>query len=731
MLLAIYTLTIIASASLLFSVQPMIGKTLLPLLGGAPAVWNTCMVFYQAVLLTGYAYAHFSTSRFSIRRQTTTHLVLVAFAILLLPIGLPRSAQPPTDHSPILWLLGTLTLTVGLPLFVLSTTAPILQRWFADTDHKLAKDPYFLYAGSNAGSLASLLAYPVFIERFPLATQRIGWSFGYVAFALLLVTCAFAAGRYRSGSKLGNGILGSATTLDAESMTRRRRAKWMLLSLLPSSWMFSVTQHITTDLAPIPLLWIVPLALYLFTFILVFSRFGPKIHAIGLQIFPLVIALLCLSSIFKGHWALLFVHLAGFLFGSLLCHGELAKDRPSTARLTEYYLCMSIGGVLGGAFNAILAPVIFPLLFEYPIAVFLVCLVRPTNVISANRRSLLGKCLLLAITLAIALLLFRSGLPTVSNQRIVRFVEFGSLAMILLYWFGWRVLFACLAGSILGIDISIPSVQGNNILTERSFFGVHRVLESPVGKLHLLMHGSTIHGLEDLSTGKSCLATTYYHKTGPLGEVFGVIADRSVGKRIGVIGLGAGTIAAYPQTGRHFVFFEIDPAVQRIAEDPKLFLFLKGCDASYEIKLGDGRLNLDKQPDGSFGILVLDAFASDAIPIHLLTLEAVRLYFEKLSSDGMLVCNISNNYANLLPVFAKVANECGLVCLYKLDADVTLKAQKEGKYPSKYVILARDRMSLLGLDQKPGWELQKGNGKQRCWTDDSSNVLEVLDWKRE
>ncbi|MBZ5640003.1 MAG: fused MFS/spermidine synthase [Acidobacteriia bacterium] len=762
-MLPLYLLATLLSALLLFTVEPMVAKMLLPLLGGSPAVWNTCMLFYQAVLLAGYAYAHLLSRRLATRTQAAVHAAVLALPILLLPLGLPRGAAPPGGGSPIPWTLGTLLLAAGAPFFVLSTTGPLLQRWFAASGHGRARDPYFLYAASNAGSLVGLLLYPLALEPLlPLRTPRgeavipsflplsqsTLWSLGYIAFTLAAVACALAAARRARAA--------GATSLDAEAEggsgpapAWRTRLLWVALALVPSSALLGTTQYVTSDIAAIPLLWVVPLALYLLTFVLAFSprwRFPARHSGTVLAVLATLVAASLLASVRARGWLLLPLHLATLFAVGLTCHRRLAEERPHAGRLTEFYLLVAVGGALGGVFNALLAPVMFRSVAEYPIALVAACLLRPRWVDEASKSpTVRSRALDAAVPLAFAGLLFVLRLlhaaPGTDDTWGVLAVRAGGPALLALALVGWRLRFALALAVLLVGGWVENTAPATSLHRERTFFGIHRVATSEglpfklvdsdghetfrQVTFHLLIHGATRHGSQALDSDLRAIPTTYYHPTGPIGQVFSEVLAEAPPREIGLVGLGAGTLAAYGRPGQRFTYFEIDPAVIRIARDPRFFTYIADSKAAVLTIPGDGRLSLAREPDGKFGLIVLDAFSSDAIPVHLLTREAVGLYFRKLAPDGILAIHLTNTYMRLEPVVGAVASSLGLEARVQRDAVVPPKDAFEGKDGSIWAVVARDPARIEALVRDPRWLVPPADPRY-LWTDDYSNVLGVL-----
>jgi hypothetical protein len=971
---AVFTLTLFASATLLFLVEPMIAKMILPKFGGTPAVWNTCMVFFQAVLLAGYAYAHAVTTWLPPRRQTVVQIVLLALPILLLvlPIRVAESWAPEGDDYPVVWLLWLLVITIGLPFFVISTSAPLLSKWFADTGDPAAKDPYFLYAASNVGSMVSLFAYPVVFEPvFTLNAQSWLWAVGYVGLVAMTTWCARRVWRATALAPVMVPSEGVATTAVAEvepeeeetgkvgiavKKKKRKRRKgekaddgeaitqkpaeritppvdqlpapalgdleaqtrpsvwrylyWIALAFVPSSMMLAVTTYLTTDIASIPLLWVIPLGLYLLSFILVFSQwdrfenwfwvtfmggllgrdgmrfFEPslqKARALGMHgamilAMPVVVLLLIFLMISDISvewigWAFL-LHLSALFVVSMVCHGELARTRPSTEYLTGYYLCMSFGGVVGGMFNALAAPVIFRSVAEYPIVLVIACLllpplessasaskvnfwidiglavalgvgagyaigkfffsesgaprseVSPTDAFgsagllcilgvlvsliiysSVSKRDRFGRWLDIALPVALAILsaqlFFRSPFRYwdltvdlaesfgIGVKRMEKVLTYG-LPIALCYGFAERPLrFGLGVGALfLAATLNSGLLQDYDLLRhkeyayhgqllgknefdhdeegryipitrvvhqERSFFGVLKIEHQVPHNYFRLLHGTTLHGMQrhtaprqELETAVGVLACpdaitavanaysgeralfdlrneplTYYHRTGPIGQVYETLCPPGTKCDVAFIGLGTGTMAAYLEPGQHGDFYEIDAAVVRLASDPKYFTYLSECRGKYDIRLGDARLKMREARDHSYRLIVVDAFSSDAIPVHLITKEALELYFQKLTPDGILAIHISNRHLLLGPVLGKIAQKLDKAALREWDN----RGGGSGKNTSDWVVLANTPADLAALKKRDDrWLPVDVPAKQSLWTDDFSNIVGVLRW---
>jgi hypothetical protein len=782
----LFAATLCVSAALLFCVQPMVAKLLAPQLGSTPAVWNTCMLFFQTALLAGYAYAHWA-ARLATRTQIVLHFALL-IAAALLPIQLRAQSEPPAESTPVFWLLATLAATVGLPFFIVASTSPLLQRWFSRTAAGDAGDPYFLYSASNVGSLVALLAYPAVIEPALRLREQAGmWSVGFLGLMALTAMCAIAAGRTSRGGPfqleprcahpspalrspsplLGggerDGVRGAGTraeSSDAPALTPRRRATWVLLAFIPSSLMLGVTTHITTDIASIPLLWVIPLALYLATFVLVFARCEvlpvPLVNkALPYGVMCLVF-LLCTEAT-QPVWMLLALHLATFFAATMVCHARLASDRPPAEQLTEFYLWMSFGGVLGGVFNALLAPVLFNGIVEYPLALALACLVRPKSAVtprpasghplpsSDEGRGKAEECVVpsivgvsgwssarLDLPLALACGALAAGLALAASHfdwqpaRLRNAFVFGPPAILGLAFMHHPRRFAFAVAGIFIASLLHTGAHGRPLHRERNFFGVTRVTLDASGTFHQVVHGNTVHGRQFIAPERRCEPLAYYHVNGPLGDLFAEVNSRRAA-RVGVIGLGAGSMASYAQPGQSWTYFEIDPAVIRLARGTNYFTYLAHCArAPVMVVPGDARLQLRRAADAGFDFLVLDAFSSDSIPQHLLTREAFELYIRKLAPGGLLAAHISNRYLNLAPVIANIAGELGLHCR---SAEDMLDDAANGKEESHWMLLARREEDLGRLQRSSRFIPLAPEPGRRVWTDDYSNILGVFEWK--
>ena len=723
MLIAVFSLASGLSAFLLFWVQPLITKMLLPMLGGAPAVWNTAMMFFQITLLVGYLYAHLLT-RLRPWQQAVTHGALLLAAGSQLPFGVDTGLSLPEEGAPILWLLATLARLVGLPFLALSASAPLIQAWFGRTTNRGAGDPYFLYAASNAGSLVSLLAFPLVLERLlPLPAQARVWTWGFALLIPAFAAC-FLATRRADQAAAAPAEVGVPPGWGD-------RLLWVTLALVPSSLLLGVTSYISTDLAAVPLLWVVPLALYLLTFIIAFGRLAGSrwiIPAQGVGIVAITVLLLTarVLQLPVPVWVSVPAHIIGFFAIALGCHTQLARRRPPAARLTEFYLWMSVGGALGGIFNALLAPVLFSSTYEYDICLGLACALRLTTSRRWRERPFIEVCYAIALlccaTLAVVQVRGNSLLSFLgeTTPRVLILALFTAG----LLWFSRHALrFALSVTAFLAAGLLVQNTIGITH-QQRSFFGVLQVRSIDHGKWHGLMHGDTLHGVESTDPAHWKETSTYYVATGPAGQFLSTVPSP---RRVAAIGLGTGGLACFRRPGEAWTFFEIDPAVISVANDARFFHYLAQCGSGIRTAVGDGRLLLAAEPDGAYELIILDAFSSDSIPVHLLTREALALYLRKLAPHGHLLVHISNRYLELEPVLASGLAELGASALAQF---FTPKAEETARWatPSNWVAVAAAPSDLDFLRGDARWRPLRTQAGFIPWADDYSNILGVLRW---
>ena len=873
----LFAATLFVSAFLLFLVQPMIAQMILPLLGGTPQVWNTCMVFFQAALLAGYAYTHSATTYMPVKRQTLVHgcLLIVPFLFFVMPFAI-GDWTPATEANPIWSVLLILLMTVGLPFFVVATSAPLLQRWFGSTGHSSAKDPYFLYGASNLGSMLALISYPFFFQpMFELPQMALIWMFGYMALIALVCVCGLTiwtaaptvelapAGAAAKSQPLPvsetqqsvsrrpirqrsrSALTATVAPIVMEARTRRltwpRRLRWVALAAAPSSLMLGLTTYMTTDIAAIPLFWIVPLSLYLLSFILVFARWPVVWTSVPhrLCVYAEPVLLLGLGVVAMAAWNVstfwqVVAHLVAFFGCVMVCHGELAKDRPDSRHLTEFYLWMSVGGVAGGLFNSLIAPMVFTLVIEYFLVLLVVLFLRPqTHFWSwirgrtepADDHSLVEYLLDLGYAGCLGLLAYAllrvslnrnflsSGFDLTGFLRERCYIgTFGMVRQSAASLARWTELVLiegipigiCLAfaGRPVRIGLAVIGlftvnffmlVYGDTgtIYQNRSFFSVQRVrleVEPELGTYHILMHGGIDHGRQNLEPGPAAISAmaaagipyfhpdnkrdqpiSYFFPTNPIGQISMQLRNMESKPPFAVVGLGTGTMASYARPGQVMDIYEIDSAVLHLSEPPDgsepYFHYIQDAKkrgVNLKVILGDGRLKIKDAPPKYYQMIVLDAFSSDAIPVHLMTKEAIALYLSKLKDDGILVFNITNRYVRLAPILADLAKEFDMICLQQGDSSDRNFPEKFGTdwavlfpKPKNVDQMACKAASVLGglapgLDFAPfgalraaanldyqipfpqrldlsRWNHPRPSGRP-VWTDHYQNMMPMINW---
>ncbi len=723
----LFTLAVFLSAALLFAVEPMFGKMVLPLLGGSPAVWTTCMLFFQGALLLGYLYAHWGPRWLGLRRHTLVHIGLLTLCLLNLPISVAGASGGVRFEHPNAWLLWVLTISLGAPFTLLSSTGPLLQVWFSRTTHLQAENPYFLYAASNLGSMLALLSYPFVLEPLiPLQGQSRLWSIGYLLLILLVVTAAVY---------LKRGSVGEDRDRTGELAPRvptRTMLRWTLLAFVPSSFFLALTTHLTTDVAAVPLLWIVPLVLYLLSFTMVFGRRSILSHSVLVRWQPIGLILLAVLDFWGPSASGLLVlpfHLSVFFLivffvTALVCHGELARTKPQVARLTDFYLCLAVGGVLGGVFNAVVAPAFFDTILEYPITLLLACAVRPRIAQpEPGTRARYRDAALIGFGCAI-LLVTRFGLD---DRPIVAAVLAASAiaAVICLRVSRDPLRFTFAVAGVLFAGYAVRETAPRVVLRERNFFGVRKVIYDARHRTRVLLHGTTRHGAQSTEPSRRRQPASYYYRGGPPGDFFSEVPS-SPGRKVAVIGLGAGSLAAYGRAGEQWTFYEIDPDIARLAQDTSYFTYLHDSPARVKIVLGDGRLSMLKAPREYYDLIVLDAFTSDAIPIHLLTSEALSVYLSRLAPDGVLLFHLSNRYLDLEPVVARSIQWGKLSGLIRVNTNLAPKDIAADGNPSVWSAASREESRLRALRADPRWRALRTREDVTLWTDDFSNIFKVF-----
>jgi hypothetical protein len=729
LVLAVYTAAIFVSALLLFSVQPLFTKMVLPRLGGSPAVWSVAMVFFQSLLLAGYAYAHVLMQIRNRAIPVAVHLVLLVVALFTLPLSISTRFGEPPGSAYAFWLLALFAVSIGLPFFALAANNPMLQAWFVRTGHPAGPDPYFLYASSNIGSFLALLSYPALFEpMFSLRTQNLMWTAGYALLILLIAGCG--ALLLRAPAKAAALEVEDS---DAPAPSWMTKARWIFLAAVPSGLLIAVTAHISTDVAAAPLLWVLPLSLYLLTWVLVFQSRPLLPHKWLLMLQPLAIAgdVVLLA---KGGEQNLLLTLGGhqlcFFVIAMACHGELARTRPPAKYLTGFYVALSFGGMLGGLFAGLISPYAFSWVAEYPILLALAALCRPPSDERWPRWSRWYWPLLAAFAIALIAPTYRDAgkmFAWLEGHRVWVAGSVGvlaGLAALALNASRWKV-FATVVLALVLIR-AYPADDGR-VETVRSFFGVHKIVVTPHGQYHVLMHGTTIHGAQKYLNDDGSRVEgrpepiTYYHKDGGIGQAIAAIRERKAAPlRVAVIGVGAGTLTCASEPGEIWKFFEIDQTMVDTARDPKYFSYIKNCEPDVKPVIGDARLTFAKEPDGVYDVIIVDAYSSDAIPIHLATEEAMKIYKSKLAPQGAVVMHISNRHLELESVVVGIADANDLKSwVYDEDSG----RDDEYIFSTDVVVSARDEADVGSLASSDKWAETEPTDGQRNWTDDYSNIL--------
>ena len=733
------------AALLAFLVEPLVGKLLLPTFGGAAAVWTTALVFFQVALLVGYALAHVSIRWLGLRRAAIVELVVVALPLLALPVALPARASPPPESSLAGWLLALLAVMVGAPFVALATATPTLQRWLAATGGPAARaGAVRLFAAANAGSLLGLLAYPLIVEpNLDLVDQARLWGIGYGAFVGLIVVAAAVV--LRQGSVTPADPAASEPADEpgaAPAASTRSRLGWVGLAAVPAALVVGITAQLSVDVAAVPLLWVVPLAVYLATFVLAFAAPRP----IGLRVADVLLPPLALGvavSLVGGAtlppWAIFSVDLGALACAGIVCHGRLSLARPEPERLTEYDLAIAAGGALGGLLAGIVAPLLLPVPLEGGIALVVALGLRwgtdPSGAPSGRdpeigeavgdagrRRDLVSRGLSVLhrtpflLRYAAFATAFIVGLAWLRAPLDAGTVLAALVLGLLLGLARWPVVFAAAVGAVFALSLVAepPALE-----TVRTFYGERRVIEDAAGR-HGLLVGTTFQGIQHYrQVDRRREPIGYYHRGGPLADVVAAVQARVDGATIDLVGLGVGAMAADARADDRLTFFEIDPAIVAIARDPRLFTYLADATALVDVEVGDGRLGIAAEPPGRADLVVIDAFSSDAVPVHLLTREAIGVYLERLGSHGVIAFNVSNRFVELEPVLAAAARDLGLAGLARIDDPPSSDADAD---PSHVVVLARTPEDLAGLADRPGWRALVAPAA-RAWTDRYSDLL--------
>lgn len=696
------------SAALVFSLQPMFAKMVLPRVGGGAAVWTVALVFFQGALLAGYCYAHLITARFPFKLQLIAHAGVLALAAVFLPIAVANGFEAPPNDGQGLWLLALFAASVGAPFAAISATAPLLQAWFARTGRADAADPYYLYGASNAGSLAALLAFPLLIEpQLGAQAQSLGWSAGFAALALAILGCAALV------FTLGGAKHAPERTAAARATTWVERGKWAGLGLLPSLLLVAATTHISTDVASAPLLWVIPLALYLSAFILAFTQrtwISSRIAGVAL---PALAAVTLVTGWSVGDWRILSaLVLATLWLGAYVSCRALYDARPDAGRLTEFYLWMSLGGVVGGALAALGAPLVFDGVLEWPIAVALSLLALPRGRKMAPPMLLIFAACLMVAAYAVAV----SMLGEASGRVTAAGLAAGLCAIIVARESRAFMILACAAVIFMGATIQHRGV----LFADRSFYGAVRVLDD--GPWRRFAHGTTLHGVQSLDPDLAHTPTGYYGPLTPIGSAMHALNAAGGVERVAILGLGVGAMACHYRLGQQWTYYEIDPLVVQVARDRSLFTFLSDCTPDAPVIVGDARLELARQPEAAYDLILADAFSSDAVPTHLITREAMQLYLSRVSDGGVVLVHVSNRNLALADVAARAAIAGGAAAIQRLYIP---EHRSYANFASQVVAIARTREALEPLLASGGWEVS-APPPGRAWTDDYSNILEPL-----
>jgi hypothetical protein len=666
----LHAATIFLSALLLFLVQPLIAKQILPWFGGAAAVWTTCLLFFQSALLAGYAYAHATTRWLQPRRQVQLHSALLLLSLAFLPIVVSASWKPPDPSAPILRILGLLSASIGLPYLLLSTTTPLLQAWFFQRFR--SAQPYRLFALSNLGSLLALPAYPLLLEPFLGTTDcaRL-WS---VLYALFAVCCALTGwATLRAGA--AESSQPAAQSGEPSKLSVAQVANWLLLSAASTCLLMAVTNHLTQNVASVPFLWVLPLAIYLITFIICFDRPAWYRRAFFITLSAIAICAMAfrLNSLHLYTVATLFG--LGLFSCCMFCHGELSRLKPDPEHLTVYYLCISLGGAIGALLVAVVAPLVLNGYFELHIVLFWLALL-----IAAR---------------------------TFSYGRLAR-----SPALLVILLVGY-------------LDFDAISVTTTGLLaSDRNFYGVVRVKDwKRVAKLRSMYHGAITHGCQYLDPAKALEPSCYVAETSGYGRLLRALEERGRPRKVGVIGLGAGALMAYARAGDEWIFYELDPMVVEIAE--RLFSFQRLSPVKAQYVLGDGRLSLEREAPRQYDLLAIDAFSGDSIPMHLITREAMAVYMKHLSPDGALVFQATNRYVDLLPVIRRLADEYGMQTAWIMDLPKR-KDPDHFAFETDQVIVTKNQALLDSPLIKPAAKPAPQRNDLKLFTDDYYNLFRIL-----
>lgn len=726
---AFFTITIFLSAYLLFVIQPMIGKVILPSLGGTPAVWNTTMLFFQILLLGGYFYAHALSKISRPLWQFMIHFGLVMLAGLS-TLPMITHVVPPDDlANPLWWQIKSMMIMIGLPFLFLSATAPLLQRWFSHTDHQDAGNPYFLYAASNLGSVLALLLYPLLVERIlPLAGQSQWWAASYAGLLGLMLACAAITSRSLKKESVTDQV---EQFSDNMRIPARRVVQWLFLSFVPSSLMLGYTGFITSDIGSAPLFWVIPLMLYILSFVIAFAK-KPLIpltaSRIGFAIlFTVITAMTGCAFFLKLELGIALGIL--FFMTAIMCHQELVAIKPETRHLTLFYLVMSCGGALGGIFNALLAPVIFVRPYEYLITglLSLICwnISSGFSMAGVNHKKALAilATIMTAAATAYFILTYHFG-----STYMIAVPFLGLLAIPLILSLMDKRAYFLIACAAFAIATPLIPWHGHARIVDmsRNYFGTLATRDS--GLTRNLSHGTTLHGSQPLDPDYKTIPLTYYNPQTAIGETFRLIERGDHPLNVGGMGLGTGSVSCLLRHGDHIDFFEIDPDIIRIATDPDIFTYLSDCPPEHKIIQGDARLKIADSPDHSYDLLLVDVFSSDNIPLHLITMESTQLYLDKTRTDGALVFHISSRYFNLEPELGLIAHALGIPAFYKESHSGEVKGT-DYSYTRSEVVVMTHNMSYIEKLEQNGWRRAHLDLSRDPWSDDFVNPLRAMSFR--
>jgi len=735
LVMGVFTLSIFLSAILLFSVQPMFTKMTLPLLGGASNVWNTAMVFFQGTLLGGYLYAHLISKHFQLKTQIGIHAFILALGFFFLPLAIASGWTPPDGGAQAFWLIALFAVSIGVPFFAISANASLLQRWFSYTTHKDAGDPYFLYAASNFGSLLSLGLYPVYFEPLMRLQDQTGlWAWGYRSLFLIILLAGISAFMVMKPQEVGQRG-DDAKGLRLERLTIERRLWWVFLAFIPSSLMLGVTSHMTNNIGSVPFLWIVPLALYLLTFIIVFAKTPLLKIQFMRHIFTASIILALIVSVFfrLNMMISISVGILTYFIIALMCHARLAQDRPDVSRLTEFYIWMSVGGVAGGIFNALISPLIFNQVYEYLLVLALAGLAHPR--FDFSKAGMLKPIMIAVIGGMIAVIIYNLlGLTPISpNIVIIAGLSVFLLALGVARNAGSKVLIDI--GIMACVVVSMNKAGAEMVFQDRSFFSVVKVegLDHELGRTFRFAHGDTIHNYQLRETELQTIPLAYYTRGGTFDKALQAKRGQNVGGlanplNVAMVGLGAGAMACYEQEGDDWTYFEIDPVIVEMARDPEIFSYMERCSYDKDVRIGDARLKLNMLAPHSQDIIMIDAFSSDSIPAHLLTREAMKLYRSRLKEDGLLFFHTSNRLSDIPSVVVRLAEDAGMSSLFikVLPEEFPDRDYQAFITASTGVLVGPDQLITKIASQEPKWQAYHASPRVKLWSDDYNNIVAPL-----